>query len=57
MLRPAMRRQLRLKLCNLGPHDVLAMVKHPGNRGIHPITDERLLSGKIDKADRFAGRG
>jgi len=57
MLRPAMGRQLRLKLCNLGPHDVLAVVKHPGNRGIHPITDEHLLSGQIDKTDRFAGRG
>lgn len=57
MLRAAMGRQLRLKLRNLGPHDVLAVVKHPGNRGINPIADERLLGGKIDKADGIAGRG
>ena len=57
MLCPAMGRQLRLEFTNLGTHDVLPMIEHPGDCSINPVANTRLLRGKIDETDRFAGRG
>ena len=57
MRRAAMGRQLLFELGHFRPHDVLTVIKDPGDRGIDAVADARLLCSQINKTDGFIACG